>query len=170
VVDKATGQIVCLFFAYGKMHDFKLFKRSKMVFKPETMVETDSGFQGIKAFHLNVMLPKKRTKKNKLSKEDKKQNFKIASERVLNEHIIGRVKRFRILSERYRNRRRRFALRFSLIAGICNFELSHSSPSDILFTNEITSNMNPIDDTHLKFFFELEFSLLSSECPQLATG
>ncbi|MEY8576002.1 IS5/IS1182 family transposase, partial [Oscillospiraceae bacterium 21-37] len=29
---------------------------------------------------------------------------------------------FRILSERYRNRRHRFALRFSLIAGICNFD------------------------------------------------
>ena len=32
------------------------------------------------------------------------------------------AKRFRILSERYRNRRKRFALRFSLIAGICNFD------------------------------------------------
>jgi hypothetical protein len=33
------------------------------------------------------------------------------------------VKRFRILSERYRNRRKRFGLRFNLIAGIHNFEL-----------------------------------------------
>lgn len=41
----------------------------------------------------------------------------------LNEHVIGRLKRFRILSERYRNHRKRFALRFSLIAGICNFDL-----------------------------------------------
>lgn len=82
MVDKTTGQIVCIFFAYGKVHDFKLFKRSKMVFKPETMVGTDSGFQGIKAFHLNVMLPKKRTKKNPLSKEDKKQNYLIASKQV----------------------------------------------------------------------------------------
>jgi hypothetical protein len=123
VVEKATGKIVCIFFAYGKVHDFKLFKESKMVFKPETMVGVDSGFQGIKAFHLNSILPKKRTKKNPLSKEDKKQNRQIASVRVLNEHIIGRIKRFRILAERYRNRRKRFALRFSLIAGICNYEI-----------------------------------------------
>ncbi|HEY9907692.1 MAG TPA: IS5/IS1182 family transposase, partial [Thermosynechococcaceae cyanobacterium] len=33
------------------------------------------------------------------------------------------LKIFRILSERYRNRRRRFGLRFNLIAGIYNFEL-----------------------------------------------
>ncbi|MDR2042674.1 MAG: IS5/IS1182 family transposase, partial [Tannerella sp.] len=30
---------------------------------------------------------------------------------------------FRILSERYRNRRKRFALRFNLIAAICNLDL-----------------------------------------------
>ncbi|MEG4234701.1 IS5/IS1182 family transposase, partial [Microcoleus sp. Pol11C3] len=31
-----------------------------------------------------------------------------------------------ILSERYRNRRRRFGLRFNLIAGIYNYELNLS--------------------------------------------
>ncbi|MCL2514075.1 MAG: IS5/IS1182 family transposase, partial [Oscillospiraceae bacterium] len=31
---------------------------------------------------------------------------------------------FKILSERYRNRRKRFGLRFNLIAGICNFDMS----------------------------------------------
>lgn len=47
----------------------------------------------------------------------------ISKERIFVEHAIRMVKRFRILSERYRNRRKRFAIRFSLIAGICNFEL-----------------------------------------------
>ncbi len=40
------------------------------------------------------------------------------------EHVIRSLKIFRILSERYRNRRRRFALRFNLIAAIYNFELN----------------------------------------------
>ncbi|MCL2519246.1 MAG: IS5/IS1182 family transposase, partial [Oscillospiraceae bacterium] len=31
--------------------------------------------------------------------------------------------RFRIVSERYRNRRKGFGLRFNLIAGICNYEI-----------------------------------------------
>ncbi|MGL4824740.1 MAG: IS5/IS1182 family transposase, partial [Alphaproteobacteria bacterium] len=30
---------------------------------------------------------------------------------------------FKIISDRYRNRRRRFALRFNLIAGIYNWEI-----------------------------------------------
>ncbi|MDE0527547.1 MAG: IS5/IS1182 family transposase, partial [Truepera sp.] len=40
--------------------------------------------------------------------------------------LRGHLKVFRILSGRYRNRRKRLALRFSLIAGIFNFELALS--------------------------------------------
>jgi len=39
------------------------------------------------------------------------------------EHVIGWIKRFRIIADRYRNRRKRFGLRFKLIAGIYNYEL-----------------------------------------------
>ena len=45
------------------------------------------------------------------------------SQRVLNENVIGKLKRFKILSDRYRNRRKRFGLRFNLIAGLYNHEL-----------------------------------------------
>jgi hypothetical protein len=37
--------------------------------------------------------------------------------------VIGKLKAFRILLERYRNRHRRFGLRVNLIAAIYNFEL-----------------------------------------------
>jgi hypothetical protein len=39
------------------------------------------------------------------------------------EHVIGQLKVFRILQERYRNRRKRFGLRLSLMAGIYNYDL-----------------------------------------------
>jgi len=73
--------------------------------------------------HQNSELPKKRNKKNPLTKEDKLFNRIISSERVLNEHVIGALKKFKIISDRYRNRRRRFGLRFNLITGIYNMEL-----------------------------------------------
>ncbi|MDB6096648.1 MAG: transposase, partial [Francisellaceae bacterium] len=34
-------------------------------------------------------------------------------------------KRYKIIADRYRNRRKRFGLRFNLIAGICNFEIDN---------------------------------------------
>ncbi len=53
---------------------------------------------------------------------DKVFNRMVSSERVLNEHVIGFIKRFKIVSDWYRNRRKRFSLRFNLICGICNYE------------------------------------------------
>ena len=90
--------------------------------KPGTILETDTGYQGIKRLHDNSVLPKKRSKKNPLTAQDKRENREISSDRVLNEHMIGLIKRFKIVADRYRNRRRRFGLRFNLICGICNFE------------------------------------------------
>ena len=124
VVDKASRKIICTAFSAGKRHDFRLFKESKTNIHPDIQAETDTGFIGIAKIHANSVLPKKKSKKNILSNEDKIENRRIASERVTVEHAIGFIKRFRILSERYRNRRKRFGLRFNLIAGICNFELS----------------------------------------------
>lgn len=69
-------------------------------------------------------MPKKRSKKNPLTEEDKKNNRQLSSDRVLNENVIGSLKRFKIISDRYRNRRKRFSLRFNLIAGIYNLELN----------------------------------------------
>ena len=40
------------------------------------------------------------------------------------ERIFRKLKVFRILSERYRNRRKRFTLRFNLIGAIYNLELN----------------------------------------------
>lgn len=73
--------------------------------------------------HANSELPKKKTKKNLLTKEDKKNNKKLSSDRVINENVIGSLKRFKIIADKYRNRRKRFGLRFNLIAGIHNYEL-----------------------------------------------
>lgn len=44
----------------------------------------------------------------------------VATGYISGEVVLARV--LPILSERYRNRRKRFALRFSLIAGTCNFD------------------------------------------------
>ncbi len=84
---------------------------------------TDTGYQGLKELHSNSDLPKKRSKKSPLTKDDKLANQQLSSERVLNENVIGMLKRFKIISDKYRNRRKRFGLRFNLISGIYNLEV-----------------------------------------------
>ncbi len=116
--------IICTEFSNGKCHDFKLFIKSKVHLHKNTVVIVDSGYLGIQNMCAASFIPKKKSKNNPLTKQDKQWNRELASDRVLNEHIIGQVKKFKIVSDRYRNRRKRFNLRFNLIAGIYNFELS----------------------------------------------
>ncbi len=123
VVDKQSLQVICTTFTNGKRHDFRLFKESKIRILANAKILVDTGYQGIVRIHANSELPKKRSKKYPLTKADKQNNHRIASERVANEQVIGVLKRFRIIAERYRNRRCRFGLRWNLIAGIYNFEL-----------------------------------------------
>jgi hypothetical protein len=49
--------------------------------------------------------------------------LKLSKTRVKVEHVIGKIKIFRIMAERYRNRRKYHDLRMKLICGIYNFEL-----------------------------------------------
>ena len=119
-MDKKTKKVICTAFSNGKKHDFKLFKQSKVRWANNCYGVTDSGYTGIKKLQKNSRLPKKSSKKKPLTKEDKRQNREISSERVVNENVIGSLKRFKIISDKYRNRRKRFGLRFNLIVGIYN--------------------------------------------------
>ena len=89
----------------------------------EVGIKADGDYQGLQKKHVKVLLPKKQSKLKKLSKEEKRANRELASKRIRVENVIRRLKIFRILGERYRNRRRRPGLRFNLISGIYNFEL-----------------------------------------------
>lgn len=124
-MDKKSSLIICTDFCNGKQHDFKLFKDSKVRWGRDIQGIFDSGYTGIKKFQSTSLLPKKRSKNKPLTKEERCINRNISSERVLNENVIGRLKRFKILSDKYRNRRKRFGLRFNLIAGIHNWELKY---------------------------------------------
>ncbi len=90
---------------------------------PNTAALTDTGYLGLQKLHSNTLMPKKSSKKKPLTKEEKAHNQHLSRERVLNEHVIGMIKRFKIVADKYRNRRKRFGLRFNFIAGIYNHEL-----------------------------------------------
>ena len=129
VVDPKTKAVICTTFATGKEHDFHLFKRSSVKLKQETKCLADKGYQGIQKLHANSQLPKKKRKGEQLSQLDREMNQSLERTRGICERIIGRLKVFKIVAERYRNRRKRFGLRFNLIAGLYNCELGLFKPS-----------------------------------------
>ena len=83
----------------------------------------DGGFTGLRRLHRNSFTPRKGSKKHKLSSFDKRYNKILSRARIKVENVFGALKHFGILSHRYRNRRRRFGLRFTIIAAARNLEL-----------------------------------------------
>lgn len=114
-------------FCKGRIHDFQFFKDSRSIPVAATQIIADSGYQGIGKMHENSEIPTKKTKLHPLTAAQKAVNRALSRQRILIENILRRLKVFRILSERYRNRRKRFGLRFNLIAAIYNLELKHAA-------------------------------------------
>lgn len=122
VVIDQLQRILCIAISMVNIHDFKLFKQSRLPIPKETKACIDTGYLGIDKIHANVEIPKKKSKLHPLTKEDRIANKSKASTRIIVEHINAKIKTFRILGERYRNRRKQFGLRFNLICGLINFD------------------------------------------------
>src|SRR6476469_10096032 len=113
--------------AEGMTFDYSFF--SKVRLAATIKLWRDKGYQGIGKLHAFSQIPTKKPKSSNLSKVRRQENRTLATQRIVIEHVNRKLKFFRILSERYRNRRRRFGLRFNLIAGIYNYELNLSAQS-----------------------------------------
>ena len=87
----------------GKIHDKKALDKSGLV---ETIPDDvtawfDTGFVGVKK--RNIMMPKKKRKNSPLIKEEKQENRTISGIRILSENAINGPKRFRAISDIFRN-------------------------------------------------------------------
>jgi len=123
IVNRQTSEIICTAHAEGSTHDFKLYETSVGYAVSDSIkIQGDSGYQGILKLHINSETPKKKPKGGELTAEEKEENRRISRERILVENINAKIKVFKITSNKYRNRRRRYGLRMSLICGIINFE------------------------------------------------
>jgi len=119
----SKGKIIALAIEKGRIHDFKLFKESKSSRKIRlSKILADLGYLGIRDICPNSEIPKKNTKLKKLTKDDKKENRKLASKRIIIEQINAKIKVFKITKYPYRNRRKRFGLRMNLICAIINID------------------------------------------------
>lgn len=105
----------------GAMHDFALHKEEPPI-PPDSRAFVDSGYQGLDKMHQATELPYKATKTKPLDKEEKEYNHALSRYRVIVENIIGDIKTFKILSDRYRNKRKRYGIKFHIISGIVNLK------------------------------------------------
>ncbi len=121
IMNEKDKKILSVCFDKGSVHDFTIFKNSTKELSKSLHFLADSGYQGILDYFKNSMTPKKKSKNNPLTDEDKELNKLISSIRISVEHVNCQLKIFRILSERYRSRIHTFYLRFLLVCSFYNF-------------------------------------------------
>lgn len=109
----------------GKTHDKKMVDKEGILHNIPPWIGkwVDTGYQGIQGYVFNVVMPKKGTKKNPLTPQEKKENKVISSFRICVEHSIGGMKRFNCLSNVYRNKKGIDDSFVNVCAALWNFHL-----------------------------------------------
>lgn len=99
----------------GKVHDKKVYDRERVQSPPGTTRKGDLAYLGT-----SLVIPHKKPKGRGLTEEQKQQNRRHASERILIEHVLAKVKVFKIVSERFRNPLGSHTAIFKVAAGLYN--------------------------------------------------
>lgn len=105
----------------GKIHDFNIHKQSDRI-PINTKTYVDSGYQGLKKRCKNAKVPIKKRKNKALTYWQRLYNKILSQRRVLVENTIAQLKNFRILTHRYRNKRKGYNLKFNIIVGLVNLK------------------------------------------------
>jgi len=105
----------------GSHHDLAI-RRDEPKLSNKARLYADSAYQGYDTEHRNLEFPYKKPKNGKLTDEEKEYNRGLSGFRVRVEHRIGRTKRFKIASERFRNPLETHPTKISIIAGLVNLE------------------------------------------------
>ena len=131
VTDEQTA-ILCLTPTKpGSRQDYHRFKQSQLGehIPTDVGVWVDLGFMGIKKDYpqLDVVMPHKSSKHHPLTPDQKADNQTISAGRIVVEHALAGIKRFRCLTDTYRNKSQSLADQFMLVAcGLWNYHLRHA--------------------------------------------
>jgi len=112
----------------GHLHDKRQLEKEEAInYIPKKVnIWVDTGFLGIENLIKNgneIFMPKKKPKGGELTKEEKEENKIISSIRIVVEHAIGGMKRFRCLTDVLRSKNGIDDKFVTVCAGLWNFHL-----------------------------------------------
>jgi len=99
----------------GSVHDKKIYDRTRVTTPPDAKRTGDTAYIGT-----SVETPTRKPRGGELTEGQRARNRKVSRRRIVAEHGIGKMKVWRIASERYRNPNRRHTLIMKNVAGLHN--------------------------------------------------
>jgi hypothetical protein len=131
-VDEESGRFVDVSDSVpGRWADIKLLKRSRLMRRLPVGVGGlgDLGYTGIRDVHPSGACPRRKPRGKPRPAEDVRYNRAFSRRRIVVEHAIGRLRRFRAVAHVNRHPRRGHAARVRAIAGLVNRMLDHRTAS-----------------------------------------
>jgi len=99
----------------GRVHDKRVYDRARVVGPPDAKRTGDTAYLGT-----GLTTPARKPRGGELTGRQKAENRRISRRRIAAEHGIGKMKVWRIASERYRNPVSRHTLIMKNVAGLHN--------------------------------------------------
>jgi len=111
--------------ARGRRHDYDIFKDRHPKLPNGVRPETDLGYYGIQNDfpELEPIIPFKKSKGQELEEEQKRFNKSLSKERVVVEHTIALLKKFKIMGQEFRNRLRHYDIMTDIVSGLVNLRI-----------------------------------------------
>lgn len=109
----------------GKKHDKKAADQAGYQLPAGSTLYQDTGFQGFTLVGVTIIQPQKKPRGQELTEAEKDNNRAISKIRVRIEHVIGGVKRYRIVKDKIRNWKENFRDQvMETCCGLHNFRLN----------------------------------------------
>ncbi len=113
----------------GRRHDYDIYKKNRPVTPKQVVNVFDLGYLGVgKDFpDLQSSMPNRKKRKQDLSQEEKGYNQNHSRERMVIEHTICRMKKYRIMSDVFRNSLKKHDKVSDIVSGLVNYRILASS-------------------------------------------
>ncbi len=110
----------------GRRHDYDVYKKNHPETPKDVVTVVDLGYLGIEKDYPEQLsvLPCKKKRNQSLSEEEKEYSKFHSKKRIVIEHtIICRLKKYRIKSDVYRNKLRKYNKVSDIVAGLINYRI-----------------------------------------------
>ena len=109
----------------GRRHDYDVYKKNHPITPKDVLNVFDLGYVGVeKDFPEQLSsLPKKKKRNLELSQEEKDYNKNHSRKRIVIEHTICKLKKYRIMSDIFRNKLRKYNRVSDIVSGLVNYRI-----------------------------------------------
>ncbi len=112
----------------GRKHDYKIYKKNHADIPKEVVSMFDLGFLGVENdfSEQKSSLPVKKEKGCELTAEEKEYNKNHSTKRIVIEHAICRIKKYKIKNDVFRNRLRKHNKVSDIVSGLVNYRMMNT--------------------------------------------